>query len=350
MRSVIGGVQYANELEICFQWGNKSEEGNYQNISHTWRPWDFLISSLSIRALELTQGRYFINKTEPFEYTLMEGIDLKSTLRSYSRGEDTLFVFDRTPKTHMPDFHPCEGFPVVWIIEPGNHEGARFNALYEDCYWMVKYVEDKESLKLVIRQRGHKMIALIGYGHFNVFTQASQKSKGIRSDRYQGVLLYQPIHFDKRQFAHWVEWSRYARNPYCNGCEIDSRFPYGLAALFNRKIGLSLNNLRWETALVLFALPFAQDRITVVAPKKYQMEPIVYKKAREFGVELTRVPLELFKPEELEKMRINHMASAKNYDPECIFDESIEKAIEELQTANRDLVPPKWREFGLRKG
>ena len=346
--SVIGGGLYSNEMEMNFRWERERNEDEAEGISHTWRPWDYLISSLSIQALQQAQGAYLEKKSEPFEYSLMDGIDIKSTLKAYARGEETIFVYDRLRKTYRPDLHLGQGFPVVWILEPGNQEGARLNALYEDCHWMLKYVEDKETLKAVINQRGHKMIALIGYGHFNIPTSASKKDRKIRSDRYNGVLLYQPIHFDKKQFAHWVEWSRYTRNPYCNGCEIDPHFPYGLTALFHTKIGLSIKDLSWETALILFALPFAQDRITVVAPKNYQMESVVHKKAREFGMELNRVPLELFKPEELEKMRVNHMTPAKDYDPECIFDESVEKAIGELQTSNRDLVPQKWQEFGLR--
>jgi hypothetical protein len=348
--SGIGGVPYANALGLKFDWRMRREKERQLGLSHTWRPWDFLISSLAIRAVEQSQGHYLKKESAPFEHSLLEGLDLKTTLRAYARGEETMFVFDHVQKTYRPDLQPGPGFPVVWILEPGDHKGATFNALYEDCSWMEKYVEDKEALRRVVNQEGHMMIALIGYGHLHFPSEASKKNTDIRSDRYNGILLYQPIHFDKRQFAYWAEWSRYQRNPFSDVGYIDPQDSYGLTSLFEKRLGMSLKDIRWETALILFGLSFAQERMAVIGPRDYQIEAIVYKKAREFGVEVRRVPLSIFTAEELEKMQVNHMTPAREYCPECIFDESVEKTLGEVQTANRDLVPPKWRDFGVGKG
>ena len=101
----------------------------------------------------------------------------------------------------------------------------------------------------------------------------------------------------------------------------------------------------WTTTLILMAIPFALDTVTVVAPDGHEIEPVVFHMAERYGIKVASVPLSQFSPEEIEKLSISYMAPAFVSKPRCLFSESIEKAIGEPQDANLDLVPEPLLEF-----
>jgi hypothetical protein len=343
---VPGNSQYATRLKISYEWGGIRQKKEDGGVLHTWTPWDFLISSMSLCAINQAGGKSYERKTEIFEGSILEGIDIKSTLRAYSRGEEVVYVKDRLKKYSCDASPPGDGFPVVWVLEPGEHRGARWSPLYEDCNWMTKHVRDPESLDHVRRKKGHKMIALIGYGDLYVTTKASKAGAMVRSDRYHGILIYQPICWTKKQFAHWVELTACTRNPFCDRNELGINALSDLATYFKKEHGIRIGELDWETTLMLFAIPFAKDKITVVTPLNYQIRPVVFERAKRYGIEVSTAPLALFSQEERERVSLNHMAPALTMEPECIFSKSVEEAIGEPQTANRDLVPQSWIDFG----
>jgi hypothetical protein len=285
-------------------------------------------------------------KSEPFEGSTLEGIDLKSTLRASSRGEDAIYVWNTSKKPYYQVSRVGDGFPIVWILQPGEHKKATWTALYEDCNWMVRHVRDPESLDHVRKQRGHKMIALIGYGDLSIKTAASSRNSKIRSDRYYGITLYQPICWTKKQFSHWVEFSQYKHNPFCYRNELFGAGFQDLAALFQEKHGIRMGEFDWPATLMLLAIPYAKDAVTVVIPPDFQIHPAVYERARKHRVEISVSTLSLFAREELDRLAINHMAPAIAFEPKCLFSKSIEEAIGEKQTDKQDLVPESWREFG----
>ena len=346
LRPLPGNSPYPVVLEISYKWKRDPQTSEGDGVLHTWTPWDFLISSMSFRAIHQARWKGYEKKTEPFEGSLLEGIDIKSTLRAYARGEDILYVFDRSKKYLPPESYPGDGFPVVWILDPGEHRGAKWNALYEDCDWMRKHVQDLESLDQLREKLGHKMIALIGYGDIHAKTPVSDRHLGIQSDRYYGIVIYQPICWTKRQFAHWVEVMGYRRNPFCDRSELGVGGLSDLTAHFEKEHSIKIGEFDWVTTLMLFAIPFAKDRVTVVIPSNYQIHPIVFERAKRYGIEVSIAPLALFTQKERERVSLNHMAPALTMDPECIFSKSIEEGIGESQTMNRDLVPQSWIDFG----
>jgi hypothetical protein len=341
-----GNSQYSTDLEIPYKWRRVRQKEEDGGLLHTWIPWDFLISSMSLRAINHSRGKKYERKTEVFEGSILEGIDIKSTLRACSRGEDVVYVRDRLKKYSCDTSHPGDGFPVVWILDPREHRGARWNALYEDCDWMRKHVRDPESLDWMREKRGHKMIALIGYGDLHLKTKASDRNRMIQTDRYYGILIYQPICWTKNQFAHWVEVTGYKRNPFCDRNELGLSALSDLTAYFEKEHGVKIGEFDWATTLMLFAIPFAKDRVTVVVPSNYQIPPLVFERARRYGIEISIAPLTPFSQQEIERVSLNYMAPALTMEPRCIFSKSIEEAIGESQTANRDLVPQSWIDFG----
>ena len=72
---------------------------------------------------------------------------------------------------------------MVWILDPGDHSEADWNALYVECRWMLDYVKDRDQLDYVRERIGDKMIAVVGYGESDIKTKASDASSEVRSDR-----------------------------------------------------------------------------------------------------------------------------------------------------------------------
>ena len=337
-------------LEIPYEWEKTKRLRRAlkdHGILHTWIPWDYLISALSLRGISHARKMHYERRSQVFEGSILEGIDIKATLRGYSRGKEEVYVRDTLKKKSRYLSHPGDGFPVVWILKPGEHRGAEWTALYEDCDWMAKYIEDLNRFERIRKMKGNKMIALIGYGDLQVRTRASDANPGIRSDRYYGMLMYQPICFTKRQFARWAELTGYKRNPFCERNILGVCALSDLIDFFEETHGIRMGEFNWSTTLILFAITFAKDAVTVVIPENYQIDPVVFEKAKRYGIEVCPVPLTVFSQREIERVSLNHMAPALTCDPRCVFSKSVEKAIGESQADNRNLVPQSWLDFGM---
>jgi hypothetical protein len=311
---------------------------------HTWLPWDRLVTSLSKRALDNINGKYRARKTVEFEGSILEGIDMKSTTRAYSRGKDQIYVRDISDEK-IRLTNPMQGYPVVWILHPVKHDSSEWNVLYEPCSYMEKYIRDQEYFKKIAIQQGSHMVAVIGYGKTS-YKDSPGISRQIKCDRFQGFVSYQPICWTNKQYARWAESTNYRRNPFCNDGSLSKGYPSDLSKYYKNTLGVEIWQFDWETILLLFAIPFSKDVLTVVVPEDYQIKQVVHEKAKKFGVEICTVTLRLFSKEEIERISCCYLVPAITIDPECIYSREIEQAIGEKQTDNRHLVPQQVLDFG----
>jgi len=347
--SVNGSNPLHLEVEIPYEWEETElvlKSSIEDGLLHTWTPWDHLISSMSLRAIERTRRGYEEVEAKVFDGSLSDGIDLKKTLLASCRGDDRLYVRHITKRNFGYDLPRGDGFPVVWILQLKEHKGAEWTALYESCSWMAKYLRDRRYIDEIREKKGNKMIALIGYGELSTKTKASEKNKKIRSDRYHGIVIYQPICWSKKQFACWIEATGYRRNPFCERNGLGKGALSDLNTFFEEELGIRTGEFDWSTTLMLFGIPFAKDVMTVVIPEGYRINPVVFKKARKYRVEICTTTLSSFTPGELERVAMNHMAPAITYDPRCVFPKSVAEAIGESQTDYQNLVPRSILEFG----
>lgn len=222
--------------------------------SHTWRPWDYLISALSIKAIEAATKKQIAKKAVAFEGNLLEGLDIKTTIRAYSRGEERFYVRDLC-KENLGSLNPIERFPVVWLFEPGNNNSAEWIVLHEPCRYMERYIRDRALFERITAKKGRNMVATIAYGNRHGLSGNSD----VRCDRYYGVVFFQPIYFTNKQFARYAEMTGYhRRSPFCNDSSLGNEVS-DLASDYNRKLGIKIGGFHWATTLILLALPFAKD-------------------------------------------------------------------------------------------
>jgi hypothetical protein len=337
-----------SEAIIPYEWEKTKEylkKLGFGITSHTWRPWDYLISALSIKAIESAVKKRIAKKTVAFEGNLLEGLDIKATIRAYSRGDERFYVRDRC-KEDCDGLNPLEKFPVVWLFEPGNNNSAEWLTLHEPCSYMEKYVRDRALFERIIRERGSNMVATLAYGSRHIKDRSSFGDSSVRCDRYYGVILFQPIYFTNKQFARYAEMTGYhRRSPFCNDSSIDTEFS-DLASDYKRKHGIKVGEYHWSTTMILLALPFAKDVLVVAVPEGYRIEQAVYRKAKKYGVEVCPAPHTLFARTDLDRISLCHLVPAISIDPECIYSKAVEEEIGELQTDNMRLIPNRLLAFG----
>jgi hypothetical protein len=350
IRTIPGQDGEKTRAHIPYEWKDEKikvhKVWKHDFILHTWIPWEYLITSQSLRAIDHVKRKGQVRRVQLFEGSLMDGIDIKATLRSHSRGKETVYVRTtvKEPFEHISETIGC--FPVVWLLNVNAREGREWIALYESCDWMKKHVRDRSMLAQVRKSRGGKMIAIIGYGNRNEPTKASGENPSIRSDRYDGIIMYQPICWSRKQFARWAESTGYRRNPFCPHGVLSNR-EGDLTCLFDKEHGVKIGEYHWTTAMILMALPYAKEIMAVIAPDEYTFDPLIRNRAQRYGVEVCRVSLSSFSQQEIEKLSINHMAPAIFQEPRSFFHESTEAAIGEKQTENEELVQRSCLDFGM---
>lgn len=331
--------------EVPYEWQETGSSWRH-SMRYTWRPWEHLISAMTFRAIQEGIERRRRRRTMEFEGSLLDGIDVKSTLRAFSRGDDALFVRDTQYGDAPKNANPVDGFPVVWILNPGVHKGAQWRMLHEPSVFMEGHIRDRASFRRVVESRGSQMVALFGYGFSHSVGRVPAGGQDIRADHYFGMLVFQPLCWTNRQFARWAELTRYRKNPFCGDISLNLYSPRGLRSFYRREHGIDLGSHDWATTLILMALPFTAEFLTVVTPEDYRIEGVVYEMARKSGVSVIATPLRAFTPDQISRLSTCQLVPVISVEPESLYPTAVERLIKESPDQNRHLVPREWLDFG----
>jgi len=313
-----------------------------------WHPWENLITSMSVEAISKSKVLAYERITEVYQGSLLEGIDVKKSLRAFSRGRDTMYVKDSRKREKFGKRESLDGFPVIWLLDPSNHSSGDWIMAFEFCEWLRDHVASKDKIDSVAEERGKKMVTFVCYGDERTDCGVSnKKDHRVRCDKYYGVILFSPICWSTAQFAQWNEMTGYSRNPFVD---------YGSIDLLLREAGMrkdahgqtysiDIDEEQWPSAMISLALPFASRSITVIAPDDYQIPAIVHERSARFGIKLNIVFLNNFLKKDLKRLSRGYFAPAVTPRPMAVFDASIEKAIGESQHEYQELVPDWIKSF-----
>ncbi len=313
---------------------------------HTWTAWDYLISGLSLSAIRDASVRASKKRSEPFSGSLLDGFDMKRTIREYTRGKESVFVKENANDAFTYAIRTNDGFPVVWLLDDEPDELQQsWIPLYESMHWIQRHSFSPKHCMEVIKKQGDKMVALIGYGNRNIECPDNR----ISGNKFAGLILFQPICWNNIQFARWGETTAYRRNPIAENIFLDSKYSSELKSIFQSTLGLELptENIDWKTSLILMAIPFSRGVVTLVAPRSCRISPMVNKIAKQMNVHIARTDLDNYPPARRRRLSLNYMAPSICSDPETIFEPWVGEALGESPTDNRELVPAHWRDFGI---
>jgi len=338
----------ADSMKIPYEWDYLEElqkSLGSDMASHTWLPWDRLLTYLSYEAMKTSLRKQKVRKTVEFEGSILDGIDLKETLRAHAKGKDKIYVRDFSKEAVM-DVNPLDGYPIVWILQPGVHKGADWSTLYEPLSYMEKYIRDNQYANRIKKECGTHMVAVILYGTRQRKSTGTSSNREITIEHSYGIVSFQPICWTNKQYARWAELSGYSRNPFCNLSFIEDGISNKIHNFYKKHLGTGIRQFDWPTKLILLALPFAKNILTVVVPDGYRIHAVVYEAAKKRRVEICSSSLSAFSQAHLDRLSLCYLVPTIATDPQCIYSEEIEKAIGQLQTDNQHLVPHSILDFG----
>jgi hypothetical protein len=320
---------------IPYKWNVISSENRYfiPGMNYVWNPYEYFLAVLSARALSASSAKKAVSKTVPFEGSLLNGIDMKQSVRAFAKGEEEWFVRDNgILKVYPSDL--IRHFPIVWLLNPNDDSGG-WQLLINQGEVFKKHVRDKKKLQEIMDKNGTDMNAILGHGRT---IRASDAPEGVHEYNFNGFMLWSPPSFNMFQVARWAEMTGYKKAPFSSGIS-------SLKNLYNRLYGLSFEAHHWATVLIMCAIPYAEEFLTIVAPESYSIDREAINMARRYGIRLNRVSLSRFSLEEVKRAAVCNMIPTPNSDRAQSFYKEVEKYLNEKKTEYFDQIPKQMRDF-----
>jgi hypothetical protein len=243
-----------------------------------------------------------VTVTEPFSGQLLDGVDVRGTLRECARGNDRLIVRDHRIAPRLEHRSVSDAFPVVWIFDTGRPCDGRMLSLRTPLPLLLQAAEDRAALERLREHPGEDMVELV----FFTDDQGSESrldSVGTMT-RYKtrGWLLFRPQCPTLRQAADWVVQTRSRLRPtYSNG--LGDELPGEIRRSLDRDGGPRLAELTWQDTLLRIALAFGGRTLTLVAPTGFTPAPAIRRYAAQRGQSIGRVPITVFPPGQVARIR-----------------------------------------------
>ncbi len=309
---------------------------------HTWGPWDYLVSALSIRALEKARRLVLMKESAKFEGGRVMKVDTKTTVRSLARGDDDLFVFHKTPVLRTARLKLDEYDPVVWILGNDPKQRPRFGLLSMDLSKLRLYARDPVRYEAECRSRYSTLVCILQATTRPTDDAHTVSHPDIRTDLIHGLVLFQPICWTLEQFTRWTEVTAFRRNPFQPFAE--SLFSRGPEEL--REFAPDAPGVEWTSTLIAGAMPYAQRRVVCVAAADFTVPDRLKAIAQNRGIRIEVVRSSGFDPAHLARLRYGYMTPLSQEEPDYVYPAWVEEAIGESQYKYSDLVPDAWLHFG----
>ncbi len=332
---------------IRWKWPNEVEPAvpPLSSGTETWVPTEDLINALLFRAIRLARSQDTGPHIELFEGSLLDGIDVKTTIRSAAKGDDQIYVrCDPRQQVHISSSDEdadLDGFPVVWLFR-----------LADSARWEWKFSADslqnlhdeypKTWDEAKLPSAGLMFTAVAAVTDSRVDVELSREGYEVRTDSIIGKLSYWP-QCCVRRTAEWAIETKLTRNPVGNEDTIED-----LRRLYRERYGIELVNEPWHLTLIRMAIPFARRAITVVAPDGHTLPSSVYQDAARRRVQVRVVPLSYFPSDILRRIsRVVWLPVVRRIRDETgidypVFPEHVVRHFDERMDAYRRLIPDKW--------
>lgn len=328
-----------------WSWDREPDELNTLSVNprRMWPPVDYLLTAIAVRGRDLSETVVSQPAVQRFEGSLLDGVDVKATMRAFIRGDDTVYVYESRPAMKMKReggavyqpsvfiFRECTTGKADWFIHSG-----RMGFYHEE------YITDKERFNQVTLEKGQYIVGGIS------FIEPGERSErfvraGINVYEIYGMMTFMPPCFTGEQEGRWLEMNDYSRTPVVFDPGRDS-----VIEMYRERHGMTIDPEDRETALVRMAIPYATECVTVIAPDGYRLHPLVQEDAVRFGIRINLVPHSMFPRDQLHK-------TSRHYDAEPLdkdgkkFPEYAERLIGEKDDANRRFVPGYILNYGMKR-
>jgi hypothetical protein len=246
--------------------------------------------------------------------------------------------------------------PVVWLFSQRSPRRAEWMVLAEELDEMLPLAQRPEEMRAIQRERGTVVVEQIGFGTRTwAFRSRAAVRGGHSMYEWGGMLIYLPTHFTLQPTAWFLENTHYRSTPIVNyhgptySSEQHLHEGHAVTRLFRDTYGMSLDLSDWPTTLIRMAIPFAQSTVTVIAPDQYSIPINAGNEAVRRGVTIRTVPHSAFLRDSLSAISTWYGAAAIAGTLGTKFPAAIERQFGEPASANSHLLPPYWRNYGVRR-
>ncbi len=136
-----------------------------------------------------------------------------------------------------------------------------------------------------------------------------------------------------KQGAAWLEDNDFKACPVLNDTSMEA-----LNAFYIKHHRITLSVADWRETLIRIAIPYAKERLLIIAPSNYKISDKIVNEAKRRNICVDKVPLTFFTPSRVDEMRKRIMVHAK--DPDGFeYPPEVEKSIGQKYDKYFDLLP-----------
>ena len=312
----------------------------------TWSTWETLCTVLSDEA----RGRVSRSPrvAEAMQRSFEDGLALRATLRARARGDDSLYVWTRESDSAGEVVEPTEGWPVVWIFDSGAAGDSRWHNYLVPLSWLLRHARDPAEFARRYAGAASNLSALIGFGGRGEFIPGNGAiGLGVSSVGLRGLIVFSPVFSANLQYCRWIELTRGTHNPLYRRTSV-ADLPDTIVERLAGTLGLAPGRLAWQDDLVRMALLYAEDHVTVVAPRTLRLGERVYRDARRLNRRIAVTRLEGFRRTEVARLRslITAPGIAAAEGGATVYVEGLEELIDGPRAMEHKARRSTWQSFG----
>lgn len=298
--------------------------------SWVWPPCEALLFGAAYKAARIVISETQEPESAAFEGSLYEGLDIKATTRSIIRGEERTFVRKSVAvkRRIVPDGKSPE--PTVFIFDSGT----------DQSYWSLlmggaslgNHVKNNKRYQEVTSRYGSTFISSISMIHREPTPEHLRHIVDSVS-MIDGVTAFGSPCMHSLQGAQWVEDNDYQCCPVLHGASLDL-----LIKDYRNRFQMTIDPENWKHALIRFAIPYAKERVIVVAPDDFRIPAQIYAEARKKRIGLSLLPLSYFSASGVSEMRKRIFVAS--IDPDGLhFPPEVEFSLGQKADRYRELLP-----------
>jgi hypothetical protein len=229
-------------------------------------------------------------QSEAFNGSLQAGIDVKATLRAFVRGNHQIYVRTRRQQREPAQVELQQ--PFVYVLQAPQHNRSRsgldWELLRAGALSADHFVGSTAArFRQITEQFGNKFISTVLYREQR--PKPREASECLCITGYQiiwgGVSYGNPV-MNAQQGAQWLTETNFKCCPVLESMTMDELLEH-----FGRKFGVSLDPNDWPDTLVRLAIPFAKERVLIIAPSRNVISHQAQLEARKRRIRLDFVPL-----------------------------------------------------------
>lgn len=288
----------------------ETDDNNHCNTTRwVWPPCEFLLYGTAYQAAEIVRSNSLDRMAEPFEGSLLDGIDTRTSMRARIRGDGSIFVKRRQTGENFIISQGQGLDPTVFIFaDPDKPAEGQWDMGTAGGYEIRDYLStpDKVEFDNLIDERGSNFVCSV-YLAKDEMVPDILRDVVMESQCIQGTVTFGNPCAHVKQSALWLGLMEFRVGPVMRSHGMDKLLEFYDA---EHQMEIDLND--WSTSLVRLAIPYARSRVIVVAPDNFSISPEIKEEAKKHQIVIEVVPLSFFSNQRIREVQMKYSVLAGN--------------------------------------